>query len=72
MTPTPKPIAAVSVSSVGEALTVMQSARALCLDTSYFPAGGDTCRGFTPTTHTVYVMGNPENIREFQAQLEQK
>lgn len=72
MTATAKPIATVPVSSVGEAIKLMQSARALCLDASYIPAGGDSCRGYIPVTHTVYVMGIPENLREFQAQLEQK
>ena len=69
---TAKPIAAFPVSSVGEALLVMKEARELCLDASYVPAGGDTCRGFAPITHTVYVMGSPENIHTFQTQMEQK
>ena len=69
-----KPIAAVPVSSVGEALTVMREAHDLCLSASYHPAGGDSCRGFTtsPITHIVYVTGSPENIQAFQTQLEQK
>jgi hypothetical protein len=70
MTPTPTPIAAVPVLSVREALIVIKEAREMCLNASYHPAGGDSCRGYTPVTHTVWVEG--KNLDEFLKMLEQK
>jgi hypothetical protein len=65
-------LASVPVSSVREALTVMREARELCLSASYHPSGGDTCRAYTPATHTVWIMGDPERIAQFHKQQEQK
>jgi len=70
MTQLTKPIASVKVSSAGEALIVMREAREMCLTASYHPAGGDSCRGYIPVTHTVWVEG--KNLPEFLKQLEQR
>ena len=67
-----KPLAAIPVPTVGDALVVLLLAREYCLEASYHPAGGDSCHGYTPVTHTVYVVGNVQDIMQFKSQLEQK
>lgn len=61
----PNDLIAIPCPNVGTALDTLRLARECCCRASYHPAGGDTCKQYTPITHTVWVMGSQEQVQKF-------
>lgn len=54
------------VSTMGDALHVVNAARKSGLRASYHPHGGHTAKKSMPVLHTVYVSGTPEQIHKLR------
>ncbi len=55
--------------TAGRAIMTVQLAHEHCLRASYLPEGGDALTHYQPVTHTVWVMGEPQNIDQFRTAL---
>ena len=67
--PLPDAPVAFPCDTAGRAIKLLQLAREHCLRASYFPAGGDARTHYQPVTHTVWIMGDPQNIISFRTAL---
>lgn len=56
----------IACTSAGHAMALMTFAKSLKLQTSYHPAGGKTHLRVVDVSHTLWVMGTDEAIRELE------
>lgn len=58
-------LGSVPCKSVTQALELLKNARVQGLRASYHPCGGDTQKRMIPASHTLWVMGEPDLVRNF-------
>ena len=69
MTATVTYLSVIPVADIRQAMQVLNRARNAQLQASYHPHGGQTSRKNVPITHSVWVMGSQERIRDFKQTL---
>jgi len=62
--PLENPPTPIKVLNVAAAIKLLRKAKAQNIPASYHPAGGMTEKRYFPVTHTVWVMGDEQKIKE--------